>query len=181
LRGAGTLLGAAKIVRSHCTPGGQLHVSAYVSHFVATYDRAKVATFVGKLYAADAPLDEFHCSDSIPTVVKWLIEEVDARVGAGAPRKAHVMPLGAMLAGWVQANPLQPQGKTIFRRASGARPQGLSPDQRRQIKSARSGVDAQRQWKEPLSERLLTMKLSVAAALGVGILTLGVAIGKRMR
>ena len=33
----------------------------------------------------------------------------------------------------------------------------------------------------PLSERLLTMKLSVAAALGVGILTLGVAIGKRMR
>ena len=88
---------------------------------------------------------------------------------------------GAMLAGWVQANPLQPQGKTIFRRASGARPQGLSPDQRRQIKSARSGVDAQRQWREPLSERLLTMKLSVAAALGVGILTLGVAIGKRMR
>ena len=34
---------------------------------------------------------------------------------------------------------------------------------------------------QPLSERLLTMKLSVAAALGVGILTLGVAIGKRMR
>ena len=91
------------------------------------------------------------------------------------------MPLGAMLAAWVQANPLQPEGKTLFRRASGARPQGLSPEQRRQLKSARSGVDAPRQWQPPISERLLTMKLSVAAALSVGILTLGVAIGKRMR
>jgi hypothetical protein len=176
----GTLLGAAKIVRSHCAPGGLLHVSAYVSHFVATYDRAKVATFVGKLYATDAPLDEFHCSDSIPTVVRWLVEECDARVRAGAPRKAHVMPLGAMLAAWVQTNPLGPPGRTLFRRASGARPQGLSPNQRRQLMSAKSGVDSPRKWRPPLSDRLVEMNLSVAAAVGVGILALGMAIGKRM-
>ena len=30
-------------------------------------------------YATDAPLDEFHCSNSILTVVKWLIEEGSTR------------------------------------------------------------------------------------------------------
>ena len=110
---AGTLLGAAKIVRRHCAPGGTLHVSAYVSHFVATYDRTKVghtpertqphpspltptpslaprphqvAKFVDKLYAVDAPLDEFHCSDSIPTVVQAPHGPGIARAHARAPR-----------------------------------------------------------------------------------------------
>jgi len=174
----GTLLGAAEIVRSHCAAGGKLHVSAYVSHFVATYDRAKVAKFVDKLYAADAPLDEFHCSDSIPTVVQWLREEIDARVDAGAPRKAHVMKLGAMLAAWVQANPLAPQGRLLFPRASGARPQGLSPHQRRQAKKWLHAPRS-RPWLPQLSERLVEMR--IAAALGVGLLALGFAMGKRQR
>jgi hypothetical protein len=90
------------------------------------------------------------------------------------------MPLGAMLAAWVQTNPLGPPGRTLFRRASGARPQGLSPNQRRQLMSAKSGVDSPRKWRPPLSDRLVEMNLSVAAAVGVGILALGMAIGKRM-
>ena len=32
---------------------------------------------------------------------------------AGAPRKAHVMPLGAMLAAWVTANPLLPLEQAV--------------------------------------------------------------------
>ena len=36
-------------------------VCAYVSHYVAKYDRATVSKFVDKLYAGGA-LDEFHCA-----------------------------------------------------------------------------------------------------------------------
>ena len=34
-------------------------------------------------------------------------------MAAGAPRKAHVMPLGAMLAAWVTANPLLPLEQAV--------------------------------------------------------------------
>ena len=58
-------------------------------------------------------LDEFHCTDSVADVAGWLKQETDARVAAGAPRKAHVMPLGAMLAAWVTANPLLPLEQAV--------------------------------------------------------------------
>ena len=58
-------------------------------------------------------LDQFHCTDSVADVAGWLKQETDARVAAGAPRKAHVMPLGAMLAAWVTANPLLPLEQAV--------------------------------------------------------------------
>ena len=39
-------------------------------------------------YATDAPLDEFHCSNSILTVVKWLIERRGRRARVGARGRA---------------------------------------------------------------------------------------------
>ena len=58
-------------------------------------------------------LDQFHCTDSVADVAGWLKQETDARVAAGAPRKAHVMPLGAMLAAWVTANSLLPLEQAV--------------------------------------------------------------------
>lgn len=114
------------------------------------------------------------CPDPIPVMAQWLRDLVDARVAAGAPRKAHVMPLGAMLAAWVQTNPLAPAGNVFFSRAAGARPQGLSPSQRRE--AALSGKARHR-------PRLLPdglVDLRVAAGLALGTLALGVALGKRL-
>jgi hypothetical protein len=117
-----TLLGAATMIRRHAEPnntdacgssgggGGRgaapLRVEAYVSHFVAKYDRATVAKFLASLYAADAPLDTFHCTDSIPVVVRWLRDDADARVAAGAPTRVRVMPLAPLVADWVKRHPL---------------------------------------------------------------------------
>jgi len=64
-----TLFGGAEVIRTHAD--GAIKVCAYVSHYVAKYDRATVSKFVDKLYAGGA-LDEFHCSDSIPNVAARL-------------------------------------------------------------------------------------------------------------
>jgi hypothetical protein len=60
-----TLFGGAKVLNAH-TPRSEVTVTAFVSHFVAKYDRAVVGSFATKLYANDSPLDAFYCSDSIP-------------------------------------------------------------------------------------------------------------------
>ena len=46
---------------------------------------------------------------------RYILRQVSAARTLARPITEYVMmPLGAMLAGWVQANPLQPQGKTIL-------------------------------------------------------------------
>lgn len=156
---AGTLFGAAEIVRGKAAPGAKLHVSCFVSHFVATYSKDKVAKFVEKLYAPNAPLDEFNCTDSIPNVVQWLTDELDSRVAKGAPRKAKVMTIAPVLAEWVTSHPLGPPYAKP--RPSFARPRGLTPSGRRRYMN---GVG-----------------LRTTAVLVLGAVALGVALGRRMR
>jgi phosphoribosylpyrophosphate synthetase len=97
-----TLFGGAEIIRKHA--GGNNRVAAYVSHYVAKYDRGTVTKFVDKLYGKDAPLDEFHCTDSIPNVIAWLKEDVKKHVEAGAAQKVHVMQLAPMIGEWIMKN-----------------------------------------------------------------------------
>ena len=75
-----------------------------MSHYVAKYDRSTVSKFVEKLYGANAVLDEFHCSDSIPHVVAWLKEDVKKHVEEGRPQKAHVMQLAPLIGDWIVQN-----------------------------------------------------------------------------
>ena len=98
-----TLFGGAQIIRRHAE--GDMTVCAYVTHYVAKYDRATVSKFVSKMYSADAALDEFHCTDSIPNVIGWLKDELEARQAAApaAPRKVHVMPLAPLIGDWILA------------------------------------------------------------------------------
>ena len=91
-----TLFGGAEIIRRHAK--GKVTVHGYVTHYVAKYDRETVTKFVAKLYGgANAPLDEFHCTDSIPNVIAWLKEDVKIRVESGMPVKAHVMQLAPLI------------------------------------------------------------------------------------
>ncbi len=99
-----TLFGGAQIIRNHASAGAPLRVVAYVSHYVAKYDRETVSKFVSKLYGPDAPLDEFHCTDSIPNVIAWLKADVDTRVAAGEGLKVHVMPLAPLIGDWIKVN-----------------------------------------------------------------------------
>lgn len=135
-----------------------MHVSCFVSHFVATYSKDKVAKFVEKLYAPNAPLDEFNCTDSIPNVVQWLTDDIEARVAKGAPRKAKIMTIAPLLAEWVTSHPLGPPEAP---RPSFARPRGLSPRGRRHYNNG--------------------VSLPTAAVLVLGAVALGVALGRRMR
>ena len=62
-----TLFGAGTIVRNHAA-GGSVHVSAFVTHFVAKYDKAVVDKFVAKLYSEGgnkSDLDHFYTSDTV--------------------------------------------------------------------------------------------------------------------
>jgi phosphoribosylpyrophosphate synthetase len=96
-----TLFGGAEIIRRHAK--GKVSVHGYVTHYVAKYDRETVSKFVAKLYGGDsAPLDEFHCTDSIPNVIAWLKEDVKIRVEAGMPAKAHVMQLAPLIGDWIK-------------------------------------------------------------------------------
>lgn len=97
-----TLFGGAEIIRRHAD--GKVRVHGYVTHYVAKYDRQTVTKFVAKLYGQDAPLDEFHCSDSIPNVIAWLKEEVKLRTENGEPQRAHVMQLAPLIGDWIVAN-----------------------------------------------------------------------------
>mmetsp|Transcript_38336 Transcript_38336/g.124701 ORF Transcript_38336/g.124701 Transcript_38336/m.124701 type:complete len:533 (+) Transcript_38336:58-1656(+) len=96
-----TLFGGAEVIRTHAD--GAIKVCAYVSHYVAKYDRATVSKFVDKLYAGGA-LDEFHCSDSIPNVVAWLKEDAKLKMEAGAPQRVHVMQLAPLIGEWIKEN-----------------------------------------------------------------------------
>ena len=72
-----TLFGGAEIIRKHQQQAGTIQVLGYVTHYVAKYQRQMASKFVDKLYSAGTALDEFHCSDSIPNVVAWLIEDAN--------------------------------------------------------------------------------------------------------
>ena len=112
-----TLFGGAEIIRRNAA--SKIEVHAYVTHFVAKYDRSTVTKFVAKLYEEDRPvdvsgslegiapkmLDEFHCTDSIPDVTMWLREDVQAQVGLGNKARAHVMPLAPLIADWIGSQP----------------------------------------------------------------------------
>lgn len=104
-----TLFGGATILKKKAE--GAVKVSAWVSHFVAKYDRPTVHKFVDKLYGGPDSLDFFYCTDSNPTVVGWLTEELAARDG---PTRASVMPLGPLIAEWVAAHPLKPSASADY-------------------------------------------------------------------
>jgi len=96
----GTLFGAGTIVRSHAQ--GELTVGAYVTHFVAKYERGVVDKFVAKLYSeggAKSDLDHFFTSDTVACSVAWLSEEVAKRAG---PSKVTVMSVAPVVAKWLQ-------------------------------------------------------------------------------
>ncbi len=97
-----TLFGAAQIVRKLAS--GSIEVGAYVSHFVAKYDRATVTKFVDKLYGGS--LDTFSCTDSIPKVVRWLEEDVAAKGGAS---RATLVKLAPLVAQWLKQSE-EPEG-----------------------------------------------------------------------
>mmetsp|Transcript_50047 Transcript_50047/g.108450 ORF Transcript_50047/g.108450 Transcript_50047/m.108450 type:complete len:501 (+) Transcript_50047:197-1699(+) len=104
-----TLFGGADIIRRHAQ--GEVHVSAYVTHFVAKYDTKTVEAFVNKLYSeSERSLDDFHCTDSVADVVATLAQRVKKHVANGEPKRAHVMPLAAVIAEWINAQaPLAPR------------------------------------------------------------------------
>lgn len=112
-----TLFGGANIIRKHA--GSGISVSAYVSHFVAKYDRSTVASFAKKLYAEDggAPsLDYFHCTNSIPLVTSWLGEEIAARTAKGLDSRAQVMSLAPTIAKWLKqsSSPSDPKSEEYY-------------------------------------------------------------------
>ena len=67
-------------------------MSAYVSHYVAKYDRATVAKFAASLHGEGEPatLDTFYCTDSVGCVVNWLQEECAKRTIPGVPSRLQV-------------------------------------------------------------------------------------------
>ena len=91
-------------VRKRTPPGARVHVSAYVSHYVAKYERASVASFVAKLYSQDSYLAHFYCTDSCSQSVKWLQEEAAAR--RETPSRITVMPVGPLVGAWLRDHPL---------------------------------------------------------------------------
>lgn len=72
-----TLFGAGSIIRKHAS--GTLNVAAFVSHFVAKYDKAVVDKFVAKLYSEGehvSDLDHFYTTDTVGCSTRWLSAEV---------------------------------------------------------------------------------------------------------
>ena len=89
-----------------------MSVSAYVTHFVAKYDRAVVESFVAKLYSDGSALDSFHCSDSLSTATSWLLEACFARTAKGQAQRAFVMPIAPVLASWIREHPPDQRGSS---------------------------------------------------------------------
>ena len=99
-----TLFGGATIVTKK-VDGKAASVSAFVSHFVAKYERKVVDSFVSKLYSEGdnvSDMNTFYCTDSVACSVKWLNEEVDKRVAAGKGKLAHVVSCAPVIAEWVK-------------------------------------------------------------------------------
>ena len=104
-----TLFGGATIVRKKMGGGGggKGSVAAFVSHFVAKYERAVVDKFVAKLYGEGgeaSDLDAFFCTDSVACSVAWLEAEVAQRAAAQKPRLAHVFSCAPVIAEWVSSS-----------------------------------------------------------------------------
>lgn len=103
-----TLFGGAKIVKSK-VQGEAKAISAFVSHFVAKYDRAVVDKFVTQVYSEGgyaSAMDTFYCTDSIPNTTSWLQEEVAKRVAAGQPKRVVVDTVAPLVCEWVSKRPL---------------------------------------------------------------------------
>jgi len=99
-----TLFGGASIVRKHVA--GPCTVGAFVSHFVAKYERAVVDKFVATLYSENgtaSDMDYFYTTDSIPLTTNWLQEEAARRIAAGHPKRVFLTPLAPMIASWVSS------------------------------------------------------------------------------
>jgi len=97
-----TLFGAGTIVRKHAA--GSLTVAAFVTHFVAKYERAVVDKFVAKLYSegdTKSDLDAFYTCDTVACSVAWLQEEVAKRTG---PPRATVFSIAPVLASWLMGH-----------------------------------------------------------------------------
>lgn len=94
-----TLFGAGSIIRKHAS--GTLNVAAFVSHFVAKYDKAVVDKFVAKLYSEGehvSDLDHFYTTDTVGCSTRWLSAEVEKR--DGKPR-CTVMSVAPVIATWL--------------------------------------------------------------------------------
>lgn len=99
-----TLFGGAEIIKKRAA--GAITVAAYVTHFVAKYDKSVVEKFVEKLYGGGVALDTFHCTDTLPSTTRWLEEEVEARAARGEAPRAFIMSVAPMIAQWIQEHPL---------------------------------------------------------------------------
>jgi len=95
-----TLFGGAGIVRQHVS--GDCKVGAFVTHFVAKYERAVVDAFVQKLYSevGQSDLNNFYTTDSIPLTTNWLLEEAAKR--SGGPERVQVTSLAPLMAEWIK-------------------------------------------------------------------------------
>jgi len=96
----GTLFKGAEIIRGNAD--GKIKVAAFVTHFVAQYDRGTVAKFVDRLYSSgdEALIDTFTCTDSIPGIVSDLEHEVRAR--DQKMERLQVISLAPIIVEWVK-------------------------------------------------------------------------------
>jgi phosphoribosylpyrophosphate synthetase len=109
-----TLFGGASIVRKHVQ--GTCKVGAFVTHFVAKYERAVVDKFVATLYSeggAASDLNEFFTTDSIVMTTTWLAEEAKKRVAGGQPERVMIAPLAPVLAEWLLSRPTPAHAKAM--------------------------------------------------------------------
>ena len=95
-----TLFGAGTIIRKHS--GGTMSVAAFVTHFVAKYDKKVVDAFVQKLYSEGgnaSDLDHFYTTDTVACSAAWLQAEVAKRDG---PSRCTVTSVAPVIAGWLK-------------------------------------------------------------------------------
>ena len=64
IHAGGTLIKCAQFVRDKSD--GNLHVEAFVTHFVARYEQKTVRRLVDSIYSEKSVFDVFHCTDSVP-------------------------------------------------------------------------------------------------------------------
>ena len=89
---------------------------AFVSNFVAKYEKKVADSFVSKLYSEGdnaSDMTTFYCTDSVACSVKWLNEEVDKRVAAGKGKLAHVVSCAPVIAEWVKENKNNSKGGDV--------------------------------------------------------------------
>ena len=101
----GTLFGAGAIVRSHAA-GKLKECAAFVTHFVAKYEKSVVDKFVQRLYSEGemtSDLDHFYTTDTVACAVAFLEAEVAKR---DDPKRVTVTSVAGVVAEWLNEQAL---------------------------------------------------------------------------